>query len=192
MDNMNVGSRLMPAWSTAALDDRRVNHRAGCSSRWMTVALAKCVAASPGKQNKEPVQDCALLRCCLLRCCLLRCCSAWQVKQGARARLRSAALLLCLASAKRSPCKTALLLCCRAWQARKGARARLRSAALLLAALLPPLASKTRSPCKTAFCCFTIQSCLMTAALAKCVAASPGKQNKAPVQDCVLLRCCFA
>ena len=89
----------------------------------MTAVLAKCVAASPGKQNKEPVQDCV-------------------------------------------------------------------AAALLRASLLRCLASKTRSPCKTAFCCFTIQSCLMTAALAKCVAASPGKQNKEPVQDCVLLRCC--
>ena len=92
------------------------------------------------KQNKEPMRDCV------------------------------AALLLCLASKTRSPCKTALLL----------------------AALLLCLASKTSSPCKTVFCCFTIQSCLMTAALAKCVAASPGKQNKEPVQDCVLLRCCFA
>ena len=51
----------------------------------MTVVLAKCVAAVTGKRKKEPMQDCvgALLR---------------------------AALLLCLASAKRRPCKTAF--CC--------------------------------------------------------------------------------
>ena len=124
-------------YRTVVLDDRR----AGCPSCWMTAVLAKCVAASPGKQNKEPVQDCVLLRCCF----------AWQAQKGARARLRSAALLLCLASAKRRPCKTAfccVAACCIAalpGKRKKGARARLRSAALLLC-----LASAKRLPCKTA------------------------------------------
>ena len=136
----------------------------------MTVVLAICVAASPGKQNKEPVQDCVLLRCCLLRFCF-----AWQAKQGARARLRSAALLPCLASKTRSPCKTALL--------RQGARARLRSAALLRC-----LASAKKRPCKTALvrccllhCCFAWQATKRPCKTAFCcVAALPGKRKKAP------------
>ena len=39
-------------------------------------------AALPGKQNKEPVQDCVLLRCCL----------AWQARKGARAFANCVAL----------------------------------------------------------------------------------------------------
>ena len=185
-------------YRAVVLDDRR----AGCPSCWMTAVLAKCVAASPGKQNKEPccfawqaeqgararlrccvaalpgkrnqapVQDCVLLLYDPVvlddrRACQVCCCLPWQAKQGARARLRSAALLLCLASVKRRPCKTAF--CCVAAVTGKRKKAPVPSPIVLL----PCLASAKRRPCKTAFCC---------------VAALPGKREKEPVPLLIVLR----
>ena len=97
------------------------------------------------------------------RACQVCCCLPWQAKQGA--------LLLCLASRTRSPCKTALLRCCRDWQAQKGAHARLRW--FVAACCIAALPGKRQSA----------RARLRSAALLLCLASA----KRRPLQWCQLM-----